>query len=198
MHDVMQQGLESLASQNMVTRDVAILCATALLYLLAVAWIVLLAWRRARLSVAVIARIAVLALLAYVVSVILTGVIADPRPYIVTHTQPLTPVGHDNGFPSDHTLLAAALTASLWWFARRAIPLFAIGTLLVALGRLGIGAHHTLDVVGSIVIAVIAALIAGALPLPAPWSRPLLPTAWPSGERARAGALEQPRHRTGR
>src|SRR5581483_1061859 len=116
MHDVIQRDRESLARQNMAARDVAIACATTLLYLLAAGWIALVAWRRARLSVATIARIAALALLAYLISKILTGVIIDARPYIVTHTQALAPVGHDNGFPSDHTLLAAALTASLWWF----------------------------------------------------------------------------------
>jgi membrane-associated phospholipid phosphatase len=44
------------------------------------------------------------------------------------------------------------------------------------IGRLGVGAHHTLDVLGSLAIAVVAALVAALLPLPAAWRRPLLPT----------------------
>ena len=47
--------------------------------------------------------------------------------------------------------LAAALTAGLWWLGRRFMVPFAAGTLLIMLGRLGVGAHHTLDVAGSVV-----------------------------------------------
>ncbi len=173
MRDVIQQGVQTLASQNALTRDVAIACATAVLYLLGAAWLVAVVWQRARLTVAVVARVALLAVLAYGASLVLTGIVSDPRPYIVARTRALTPVGHDNGFPSDHTLLAAALTASLWWIDRRLLAAFAVGTLLIALGRLGIGAHHTLDVLGSLAIAAVAARIVGALPLPAAWRRPL-------------------------
>jgi len=74
---------------------------------------------------------------------LLEQVTVTPRPYLVTHTRPLIPTSHDNGFPSDHTLLAAALTASLWWIDRRWLGAFALGTLLVLVGRLGVGAHHT-------------------------------------------------------
>src|SRR5919202_4656794 len=35
----------------------------------------------------------------------------DPRPFVVGHFQPLISHPADNGFPSDHALLAAALVA---------------------------------------------------------------------------------------
>jgi undecaprenyl-diphosphatase len=167
MTDPIQQALQSAASQDAVTRDLAV----DVVYLLGLAWLILALWRRAALSAAIIARIVVLLVLAYAASKVLNGLVIDPRPYIVAHVQPLTAVGHDNGFPSDHTLLAAALTASLWWIERRAIMPFAVGTLLVMLGRLGVGAHHTLDVLGSVAIVVVAALVAGAIPMPAEWTR---------------------------
>jgi undecaprenyl-diphosphatase len=106
---------------------------------------------------------------AYVVTKLLTHVIVDPRPYLVAHVCPLFPVAHDNGFPSDHTLLAAVLPVSLWWIDRHLMLPLALGTLLVMMGRLGIAAHHTIDVLGSMTIAVAAALVVGALPLPAAW-----------------------------
>ncbi len=107
MGDVVQQGAQTFASQNALTRDVAIACATVVLYLLGAAWLVAVVWRRARLTAAVVARVALLAVLAYVVSLILTGIVSDPRPYIVAHTRALTPVGHDNGFPSKTTAVVA-------------------------------------------------------------------------------------------
>jgi len=70
----------------------------------------------------------------------------------------------------------AWLTASLWWIDRRWAPAFVAGVVLVMIGRLGVGAHHTLDVLGSVAIVIVAALVARAIPLPARWSAPLFPT----------------------
>lgn len=189
MHDVIQQGLQFLASADSTTRAVAIFCATILPYALCAAWLAVAAWRRASITVAVVARVAILALLAYLASTILTGIVPDPRPYIVAHTQPLAPVGHDNGFPSDHTLLVAVVATSLWWIDRRWLAIFAVGVVLVAAGRLGIGAHHTLDVVGSAVIAVAATVVAGLIPLPGAWDGRLLMALG----RYSAGAVAKPR-----
>ncbi len=175
MHDTIQQAVEGLAHHNAVVRVALILCGGTLVYLVGLAWLVVAGhqWRRVTLRTA--ARLIVLGVLVVLGSKVLTHVIVDPRPYIVTHTRPLIPTSHDNGFPSDHTLLAAALTASLWWIDRRLLLAFAGGTLLVLLGRLGVGAHHTLDVLGAVGIAAVAAVAARAVSLPATWDRPLLP-----------------------
>ena len=178
MQDTIQQGLQTLAAQTIVARDIIIVCAAALVYVMAAAWLVVVARRRAWLTTRTVVRLAALGVLAYVASKILTGVIIDPRPYLAAHARPLIPVARDNGFPSDHTLLAATLTATLWWIDRRALAAFAVGTLLVMIGRLGIGAHHTIDVLGAVGIVAVATLVVAALPLPAAWKRPLLPPRW--------------------
>ncbi len=175
MHDVIQQGVQALSTQNTVTREVAVLCATVVIVLLAAAWLVVALRRRCTLTLATAARIMALAELALLLAKVSTHVISDPRPYLVDHVAPLTPLSRDNGFPSDHTLLAAVLAASLWWIDRRLIVAFAVGAVLVMLGRLGVGAHHTLDVLGSVAITLMAAFIVHALPLPARWNTPLLP-----------------------
>lgn len=174
MHDVLQQAVQALASQNTVTRDVTIVCASLVIYLLGLAWLVVLTRHRATLTVSTAARVVALGVLAYLLSKVLTQVIIDPRPYVVTQTRPLIPIAADNGFPSDHTLLAAILTASLWWIDCRLVGAFALGTLLVMLGRLGIGAHHTMDVLGSAAIVAVTTPVAAVLPLPAQWTTPLL------------------------
>lgn len=176
MRDGFQQALHELALSNIVTRDLVILCASVLVYLMGIAWLVAVIRRRAMLTAIIAGRIVVLGVLAFVLAKVLGHVIVDPRPYLLAHTQPLISTAHDNGFPSDHTLLAAFLTASLWWIDRRVVPAFAAAALLVALGRLGIDAHHTLDVVGSMAITIVAALVACAVPLPRTWQRPLFPT----------------------
>jgi undecaprenyl-diphosphatase len=175
MTDVLQKAAQTLATENGATRDMAIGLAVYLLYLLCAAWLVTIGLSTARISVADALRVGLLLLLAFLAAQVLHAVVSDPRPYITAHTQPLTPVGHDNGFPSDHTLLAAALTASLWWIDRRALWAFTVGTLLIAIGRLGIGAHHTLDVAGSMGIVAVVAVGVAQLRLPAVWDRTLVP-----------------------
>ena len=174
MNDVLQQGVQALAMANGATRDLAIFCAAALVYVMAVGWLLVALWCRERFTTSTVVRLVTLVVLSFLFAKLLKHVVADPRPYLVTHSQPLIKLSRDNGFPSDHVLMAAALTAGLWWIERRLLWLFALGTVLVALGRLGVGAHHTLDVVGSAAIVAVAAGIAGGLPLTGRWDAPLL------------------------
>ncbi len=170
MNDVLQQAMQNLATQNDFTRAVFIFCATILIYFLGAGWLAVLVVHRAAITPATLVRLVVLAVLALAAAKLFSHIISDPRPYIVEHTQPLAPTAADNGFPSDHTLLAAFFTASMWWISRRALPYFAAATLVLLLARLGIEAHHTLDVFGSVLIVLAAAIIVAWLPLPAAWS----------------------------
>lgn len=79
----------------------------------------------------------------------------NPRPFVVAQHAPLVAHAPDNGFPSDHTILCAAL--SFLWLPqkkRTALVCFLI-TILVGLARVLAEVHHVIDIVGSILIAVI-------------------------------------------
>ena len=171
VHDGIEQGLQHLAAQSALARDATIFCASYLVFVMAGVWLVIAAISRARIDAAVVARLLILAALSYALSRAGGAVVSDPRPFIVEHIKPIVAIAHDNGFPSDHVLLAAALTASLWWIDRRLLPLFFGGLVLVALGRMGIAAHHLEDVVGSAVIVAIAAIVAALAPLPWSWQK---------------------------
>lgn len=176
--DPLQRSLQTLAEQSAFTRAVAIFLANDLIVVMGLAFLVL-AGRalmvRGVPDRAGVVRLGLTLVAAYLASKVLSGIIVDPRPYVVQHIQPMVHVAHDNGFPSDHTLLAASLAAMLWWVDRRAILYLASAVVLVMIGRLGIAAHHTVDVLGSTAIVVVAALAAAALPLPASLDRPILP-----------------------
>ena len=174
MRDNIQRAIQALAYTNAFWRDVAIFCAAALLYFLVVAWFVAVYLQRQRLTFAVVLRVALLFGLSYVIAKVAGHVIVDPRPYLVQQIVPLIPLAHDNGFPSDHSLLAWALALSLVWLGPSSIWPFVLGAILVMLGRLGIAAHHSLDVGGSALIVLVIALILGRLPMPKGWDRPLL------------------------
>ncbi len=176
MHDAIQQAAQAVATGSPIGRGLIIFCGAALVYLLGLVWLLVAVRRRATLTLATLARVAALAALAFLAAKALNHMIDDPRPFIVAHTQPLIPVEREaNGFPSDHGLLAALLTLSLWWIDRRVIGAFALGMALVMLGRLGIGVHHTVDELGSLGIVAVAALLVRAVPLPVTWDQPLLP-----------------------
>ncbi len=48
MQDTVQQGMQALASQNVVARDAIIVCTAAVVYVMAAAWLVVVARRRFR------------------------------------------------------------------------------------------------------------------------------------------------------
>lgn len=119
---------------------------------------------------------AIMVIVAAILALIGTHVYQDPRPFTQDHVKPLIPHAPDNGFPSDHALLAAAvvgavlLIAPLW-----AIP-FAVLAVLVDWARVGAGIHHLSDVVGSSVFVAIGLLIGWLLaPIITSWLLPRLP-----------------------
>lgn len=101
-------------------------------------------------------------LLAYALGLLGNHVYFDPRPFVVGHFIPLVAHAPDNGFPSDHTLLAAALAAvGMLWNRWLGVALWVIA-IVIAIARVYVGVHHAVDVIGSIVIACLAVLLAYA------------------------------------
>lgn len=84
----------------------------------------------------------------------------DTRPFARTGVKPLIPHANDNGFPSDHALLASFLGFTMLVYSR------AIGFVLLAIAALIGGArvsahiHSPIDIVGSFAFAAAAALLA--------------------------------------
>jgi undecaprenyl-diphosphatase len=95
--------------------------------------------------------------IALVIAKIANRLYDNPRPFVAGGFEPLIAHAPDNGFPSDHTLLAASLASVVMFFNKRlGFALWAIA-LAVAWGRVLTGVHHWLDVAASIVISLLAA-----------------------------------------
>jgi undecaprenyl-diphosphatase len=98
--------------------------------------------------------------LAYAFAKVGGALYSDPRPFVTDHVRPLIPHAADNGFPSDHALLATVLVAAvafvrpLW-----SLPVAAVA-VLVDWARVGAGIHHVADVLGSTVFVAVAAVVA--------------------------------------
>ncbi len=79
----------------------------------------------------------------------------DPRPFVVGHFAPLIPHDPDNGFPSDHALLGAAISSWAFPFSKKLSAAAWILTLLVGFSRVYVGVHHPIDIAGSIIISIL-------------------------------------------
>jgi len=78
----------------------------------------------------------------------------DPRPFVAGNFTPLIPHAPDNGFPSDHTLLAAAIASVIFRFNKKTGWLLFAFAILVGLARVAAGIHHFADIAGSIIIVL--------------------------------------------
>ena len=169
----MPTGLTIFAAKYLVFVSVA----------LAAVVLVALLWPRPRLAVLrwLIAA-GILLGVSYALAQLGGALYSDPRPFVGGHVHPLIAHAPDNGFPSDHALLAAALVglvalANVWW----SLP-FVVLAVLVDWARVGAGIHHVADVVGSSLFVAVALLIALVItPHIVRWVRGYLPSSWESG-----------------
>jgi membrane-associated phospholipid phosphatase len=110
----------------------------------------------------------VVGLVAVAVLVKVAGAVhTDPRPFVTNPSlKPYFAHAADNGFPSDHTSVAAVTT----FLVLRRRPLAGAGllalTLLLGISRVVAHVHHPQDIVAGLVIGLVSAAL-GALAWPA-------------------------------
>lgn len=97
--------------------------------------------------------------LVFLVSWVAGELYYNPRPFVAEGFKPLVPHKADNGFPSHHVLLAAAVSSLVLPFSRRVSMLLWALTLLIGVSRVYVGVHHMTDVIGSILISLIPVTI---------------------------------------
>ena len=90
--------------------------------------------------------------LSYIAAKLISRFYFDPRPFAQGNFTPLIPHAPDNGFPSDHTLLGAAIAFAVFRFNKKLGFLLLYLTILVGVARVLAGVHHATDIAGSIVI----------------------------------------------
>lgn len=97
--------------------------------------------------------------LVFIVARITSGFYFNPRPFVVGDFIPLVAHEPDNGFPSDHLLLLSSVSVLFFLFKRQIAYWLIIISVVVAISRVYVGVHHTLDVVGSAVISTLVILL---------------------------------------
>ncbi len=109
--------------------------------------------------------------LAYAIAKLAGHFYYDVRPFVEGHFVPLISHIPDNGFPSDHTLLSAAVAAVIFFFHRKLGIFFLVLAFLVGAARVAAGIHHMTDVVGSMIIAVSVTYSVFTYVLPKVWEK---------------------------
>lgn len=72
----------------------------------------------------------------------------------------------DPGFPSDHAVMAGAVTAGVWLVSRRLGVLAAIAAAVMAFARVFIAAHYPQDVLAGLALGAVVSVVGYALVRP--------------------------------
>ena len=96
----------------------------------------------------------------YLISRITELIIYDPRPFVVEHVKPLIAHAADNGFPSDHMLLTMNIAAVVFIYNRKLGIILTIIATCIGIARVLARVHHAEDIIGSVIIAISATIIA--------------------------------------
>ena len=84
----------------------------------------------------------------------------DPRPFVVGHFTPYFAHGNDNGFPSDHTLLASLCAAITYMYSSRVGIAAFCAAVLIGISRIIAGVHHGIDIIGAMIFATAGTILA--------------------------------------
>ena len=104
--------------------------------------------------------------LMYFLLIVAGMVYFDPRPFVVGDFTPLIPHAPDNGFPSDHTLLCSSTASIVFFYDKKLSGFLWFLTALVGSSRVYTGLHHPLDIIASVVIAIILSVLVWKYLLP--------------------------------
>ena len=134
--------------------SVIILIATKFHYLVVGGWIFawLLANKTKRQNLIIHSLIALP--IAYITGKLIGLIINNPRPFVVHDVVPLFVHAVDNGFPSEHALIATTISALVYTINKPLGIALLIISLMVGVARVLSNVHHIFDVIGGTIIAL--------------------------------------------
>lgn len=98
----------------------------------------------------------VASILALILDKISNRLVVSPRPFVIENITPLFPHIADNGFPSEHALFAMVIAGVVFVYNRKLGIVLGILAIIVGLARVIADVHHTIDVLGAYLIAMLS------------------------------------------
>jgi undecaprenyl-diphosphatase len=90
--------------------------------------------------------------------------VGERRPYtVLPHVLVLVSRSTDFSFPSDHAVMAGAVTAGVWMANRRLGLLTGLAALLMCFARVYVGAHFPGDVIAGLIFGAVVSLVGYAV-----------------------------------
>jgi undecaprenyl-diphosphatase len=99
------------------------------------------------------------AVLGYIFKIIFQLIYQRPRPFITHDVLQLINNPAEASFPSGHTVLAFALAFSIYFYNKKLGLIFLFLATLVGLGRIYVGVHYPLDILGGILVGALSAFV---------------------------------------
>lgn len=151
--------INGFANQTFTMNAIGIIAATALLFIIGAAAIVVIAQRASTTRALFVAEMLGTLVIAYAISQFIGMVAFRERPF-VRHSeirQLIAKDAREKSFPSDHATLAFALAIPAAAVVRRrwVSTLFVFAALAVGFGRVFVGVHYVSDVLAGAVLAFV-------------------------------------------
>lgn len=97
---------------------------------------------------------------AFILAKIGGAVFYDARPFVLDHVTALFKYTADNGFPSDHTLLAASIGLAIFMASKKWGAGLLAAAVIIGTSRVLAHVHHPIDIVGSLIFVAIGGMLA--------------------------------------
>ncbi|EIT84783.1 hypothetical protein A374_13865 [Fictibacillus macauensis ZFHKF-1] len=158
MNETLLKNIHGLAGQSDLLDQLMIFITDKAIYLFGL--ILLLMWVFGNVKTKKVALLAgITGVIGIVINVAISHIYFETRPFVTLGYKPLIDHAADASFPSDHTTGAFSIALILFAY-RKKIGTFAIVlAVLTGFSRIYAGLHYPFDVLGSIVVSVILALI---------------------------------------
>ena len=143
---------------NAVMHTLVNLLANQLIFIPLVIFVMVLILIPADKKRAFVLQASIAAILSILLAKIGSQLFYNPRPFVVGHFTPYFPHGAENGFPSEHTLVASLIALLIVAYYRKLGIFLLLIAVIIGLARVKAGVHHLIDVIGAITITGIAYL----------------------------------------
>lgn len=103
--------------------------------------------------------------LSYILKIIIQLIHQRPRPFVNHDVLQLVDKSAGSAsFPSGHTVLAFAIAFSIYFYNKKLGAIFLVLAMLAGLGRIYVGVHYPLDVLGGVLLGCFSAYVVGKIP----------------------------------
>jgi undecaprenyl-diphosphatase len=153
------QLINSFAGKNKFLDALGIFASEYLIFIMAAIVFLLVFWIKHKTVRLKIINSVAASVVAWALNAAISVIYFRPRPFVGHEVVNLINKSADSkSFPSDHTAIAFAIAFSVYFFNRKLGVLLLAMAMLVAFGRIYVGVHYPLDIVGGFIVGLGSAI----------------------------------------